>query len=705
MESQSHLINNKLIDSLRDLGSPAVVELEPTTPSSRMQAGMKIARVYKLIYRRGTGSARAALVSPTGQLLASSTQATTTWRSDTDARIFEQSTTEIWKQICIATRECLATAKVSPSDVAGIGFDATCSLAVTNRQGEPVCVTGGKELGGTGERNIVLWADHRAEEEAGIINSSGAVVLDYVGGTMSVGPLLTYKSTGSQARSTCSLTCKCSFVPPGATEAAHGWVPEFFRKIGLGSLVDDGFAALGGWGVTAPSDKNAGQPVGHGLTKQAAEELGLVEGTPVGSAVIDAYAGWIGTVAARYKTKSGEELSPAPGLEASGERLAAVAGTSTCHVIQVCCDAVVMECTIDMYAGVNDFGQNAVFPGWWMNEGGQSSTGQLIDFVLTTHAAYPRLQALAKEQQKSVHVVLAEKLEALRLEAGADSLVELTKDVHFYPDLHGNRSPLADPQMRGSIVGLKLDSGLGDLALKFNVTLEAYRRDYECAWTYCSVDLHVWWTGCEYQVDAIVSVKVFDILLDEMISKKLAQKECLRLFCRFADTIGVPVILPQSHSAAVVLGAAMLGRFAAEVVAMGRGMRAVARDAAARPVTNQIGQSESGSDRQSYAGQKVAEEASEKTKEDLWKIMRSVVAGSHNRTAVPERTMASVVSDQAQAYSRRILFQVEMTPPGTEVHPKASPKESKLLDAKYSIFLEAIDIQRRWRREMAAAGQ
>jgi ribulose kinase len=32
----------------------------------------------------------------------------------------------------------------------------------------------------------------------------------------------------------------------------------------------------------------AGQPVGNGLTKQAAEDLGLVEGTPVGSAVIDA---------------------------------------------------------------------------------------------------------------------------------------------------------------------------------------------------------------------------------------------------------------------------------------------------------------------------------------------------------------------------------------------------------------------------------
>ena len=32
----------------------------------------------------------------------------------------------------------------------------------------------------------------------------------------------------------------------------------------------------------------AGLPVGNGLSKKAAEELGLVEGTPVGSGLIDA---------------------------------------------------------------------------------------------------------------------------------------------------------------------------------------------------------------------------------------------------------------------------------------------------------------------------------------------------------------------------------------------------------------------------------
>lgn len=48
---------------------------------------------------------------------------------------------------------------------------------------------------------------------------------------------------------------------------------------------------------------------------------------------------------------------------------------------------------------------------------------------------------------------------------------------------------------------------------------------------------------------------------------------------------------------------------------------------------------------------------------------------------------------------------VEMTPQGMLVEPAASPKEKKLLEAKYKIFLETIDIQRRWRREMDEASQ
>lgn len=135
----------------------------------------------------GTGSARAGLFKQDGTVVGSSTKETETYRDAHDHRIFEQSTNNIWKGISTAIKEVLAESKIPPSSVKGLGFDATCSLAVSDMNGDPVVVTGGDELGAVGDRNIVLWADHRAEKEAELINSTGSVVLNYVGGTMSVG--------------------------------------------------------------------------------------------------------------------------------------------------------------------------------------------------------------------------------------------------------------------------------------------------------------------------------------------------------------------------------------------------------------------------------------------------------------------------------------------------------------------------------------
>lgn len=66
---------------------------------------------------------------------------------------------------------------------------------MVDRQGQPVSIsrTGQTEederdenLGGKGEWNVVLWADHRAEEEAEVINKTEEGVLGFVGETMSV---------------------------------------------------------------------------------------------------------------------------------------------------------------------------------------------------------------------------------------------------------------------------------------------------------------------------------------------------------------------------------------------------------------------------------------------------------------------------------------------------------------------------------------
>lgn len=79
---------------------------------------------------------------------------------------------------------------------------------------------------------------------------------------------------------------------------------------------------------------------------------------------------------------------------------------------------------------------------------------KLIDFMITTHPAYGRLKELASEQKKNIHqgrlflssdrfrslicsIVLNDKLEELQKEEGVSSRTELTKDMHFYPDLHG----------------------------------------------------------------------------------------------------------------------------------------------------------------------------------------------------------------------------------------------------------------------------
>lgn len=123
----------------------------------------------------GTGSARAGIFSAKGELIASAVKETQTWRSETDHRIFEQSTSDIWNAICCCVRQSLKDANLHKEAIKGIGLDATCSLAVTDLNGEPISVTTGDGCGTPGERNVILWADHRAETEADLINATGSV--------------------------------------------------------------------------------------------------------------------------------------------------------------------------------------------------------------------------------------------------------------------------------------------------------------------------------------------------------------------------------------------------------------------------------------------------------------------------------------------------------------------------------------------------
>ena len=65
--------------------------------------------------------------------------------------------------------------------VRGMGFDATCSLVALDRNVRPLSVS----LADAPERDVIVWMDHRAAEDAERINAGGHEVLRYVGGTLS----------------------------------------------------------------------------------------------------------------------------------------------------------------------------------------------------------------------------------------------------------------------------------------------------------------------------------------------------------------------------------------------------------------------------------------------------------------------------------------------------------------------------------------
>jgi hypothetical protein len=84
----------------------------------------------------GTGSARAGVFDLDGHMLASAKRDITLFRHP--GAIVEQSSNEIWDAVCAAVREAVALAAIPADQVAGIGFDATCSLVVLGEGGADV---------------------------------------------------------------------------------------------------------------------------------------------------------------------------------------------------------------------------------------------------------------------------------------------------------------------------------------------------------------------------------------------------------------------------------------------------------------------------------------------------------------------------------------------------------------------------------------
>src|SRR5258705_3970310 len=254
----------------------------------------------------GTSSARAGIFDERGNLLATARHPITVWHEASS--VVEQSSAEIWAACATAVRAAMAEAALPASAVKGVGFDATCSLVVVDAAGHPLTVSSS----GDPLRNVIVWMDHRAMAEARRVNEMKDDVLRYVGGSMSpemeipkllwlkrylpstyqsaghffdLADYLSFRATGSTARSMCTLACKWNYL-------AHEqrWSGSYFERVGLGDLASDRYAKIGNE-IVAP-----GTPLGAGLTASASRDLGLREGTPVGASLIDAHAGGVGTI-------------------------------------------------------------------------------------------------------------------------------------------------------------------------------------------------------------------------------------------------------------------------------------------------------------------------------------------------------------------------------------------------------------------------
>ncbi len=475
-------------------------------------------RQYLVAVDVGTGSARAGVFDRHGTMLSRATHPILMQKPKENHA--EHDSEDIWRAVCLSVRSSMAEAAIGPASVAGIGFDATCSLVARGKSGEQVSVST------TGENRFdtVVWLDHRAIAEADFLTASGHPVLDFVGGSISpemqmpklmwlkkhlpeswskaayffdLADFLTWRASGSAARSNCTLTAKWNFL----AHEQEGWCQDYLDFAGLGDLKER---------ASLPSRPvSPGQAVGV-LSARAADELGLDTECQVATGMIDAYAGALGALGGSL----GNHVE---------HNVALIAGTSSCLV----------ALTPNRKHGRSLWGPywQAVLPDHWLVEGGQSATGALLDHIVRMHAA-------GGEPDAALHRRIVDRVMALRATEGDG----FANRLHVLPDFHGNRSPFADPHARGVISGLTLDTSFDSLCA-------LYWR------TAVSIAL-----GTRHVLEALESFG-YRIATLHLAGGHVHNPLLMELY---ADTTGKHVVVPQT-SDAVLLGTAMTAAVAGGV--------------------------------------------------------------------------------------------------------------------------------------------
>ena len=347
---------------------------------------------------------------------------------------------EIWQAAQSVVRDCSRQAAELGIDVEGLAFDATSSLVAS---GHPAPF-------GEGQGDVIGWMDHRAQNEALEISETRHPYLDYFSGAISpeihlpkmlwtsrqrpdlfaegicfrdVCDELAFRATGADVRSASALVCKWPYLP----NEAPPWCANLLSSLGM---PPDWCAKLPAMLV---------RPLGarHGtVSAEAAPLLGLAEGTVVAVGAIDAEAGVLGNAG--------------PDFHASLDRTLLVTGGTSTNFMAFCAEERSIPGVWGPFLG-------AVFPGYWMHEGGQSLSGGALDAVLRQHAASPG-EPSAENHKRVVDDIM----DVLRTEPET-----FAAQKHLVPDWLGNRAPLNDGRVRAIM------SGIGQ-ELDYRSLLETY---------------------------------------------------------------------------------------------------------------------------------------------------------------------------------------------------------------------------------------
>jgi L-ribulokinase len=335
--------------------------------------------------------------------------------------------------------EVLEMGKVSKEQIIGIGVDFTsCTVLPVDADGQPLCFH--EQYKDRPHAYVKLWKHHAAQYEADRFNEvaykRNEKFMDRYGGRMSsewvvpkamqildedeaiyqamdrfieAGDWVVQMLVGQEKRSLCQAGYKAVWSKKDGYPSK-----DFFGELNpkMREFVDEKLSR----DIYATTDC-AGK-----LTKEAATLTGLLEGTPVAIANIDAHV-----------------ALPAVRITGPGKMLM-IMGTSTCHIM--------MSEEERFIPGVGGVVEDGVVPGYYAYEAGQACVGDHFDWFVKN--CLPKAyHDEANERNMDVHQLLVERVKDQ--EPGESGLLALDW-------WNGNRSILTDAELSGLLIGATLQT-------------------------------------------------------------------------------------------------------------------------------------------------------------------------------------------------------------------------------------------------------